>query len=231
MTPSIATAADYADAMLVARRAKNWLFGLLLLILLLQLGLFFTARYAHVLPMDQATPTASAQPASATTFLHDRRAPQLLQYLIGLTDFMGIALALVLASVIYLLLKIMLVGRLIGVSYVTSAYIWCLVLAVLLFPWQAFLNNQNFTGDMRIPGVLYTWNELVQFARFPNDNIQNAILKWARFVAFPLASVIILLTVQTGSSKGLRKALGEEVDTSTAADTLNVSPPHDSPTL
>ena len=40
-----AVAADYADAMLVARRAKNWLVFFLSLILLIQLGVFFAARY------------------------------------------------------------------------------------------------------------------------------------------------------------------------------------------
>src|SRR5690606_19841232 len=42
---TIATAADYADAMITARRAKNWLFGILLLILLAQLAIFFTVAF------------------------------------------------------------------------------------------------------------------------------------------------------------------------------------------
>src|SRR5205823_5468557 len=41
---ALAIAADYADAMMVARRAKNWLFLVLLLVLLIQLALFFVAR-------------------------------------------------------------------------------------------------------------------------------------------------------------------------------------------
>ena len=71
-----------------------------------------------------------------------------------------IILIIVLAIVILLIAKIMLVGRLIGVAQVTSAFIWCVFLVVLLFPWQAFLQNTDFTGDFKIPGVLYTWNEL-----------------------------------------------------------------------
>jgi len=46
---TIATAADYADAMITARRAKNWLLTLLLLILLAQLAIFFVARYTDAL--------------------------------------------------------------------------------------------------------------------------------------------------------------------------------------
>src|SRR5688572_32827768 len=44
MADPIATAADYADAIMTARRAKNTLFLLLLLILLAQLALFFLGR-------------------------------------------------------------------------------------------------------------------------------------------------------------------------------------------
>ena len=40
--PAIATAADYADALLTARRAKNLLLLVVFLILLVQLAIFFT---------------------------------------------------------------------------------------------------------------------------------------------------------------------------------------------
>ena len=40
----IATAADYADAMLTGRRAKNILFLMLLLMLLGQIAIFFVLR-------------------------------------------------------------------------------------------------------------------------------------------------------------------------------------------
>ena len=46
---SIATAADYADALLVARTARNWIFTALLVMLLAQMGLFFVYRYSHAL--------------------------------------------------------------------------------------------------------------------------------------------------------------------------------------
>src|SRR5437763_8392840 len=58
----LATAADCADTLLVARRARNWIFGLLLFILLLQLALFFTARYSHALDRFKANNDTSATP-------------------------------------------------------------------------------------------------------------------------------------------------------------------------
>src|SRR5688500_15899427 len=92
MADSIATAADYADAIMTARRAKNTLFLLLLLILLAQLALFFLGRNDVVDLSDTGEVTAAAtietptttQPA--TTELKTRFKPRdVLEYLVGLT--------------------------------------------------------------------------------------------------------------------------------------------------
>lgn len=210
---SIATAADYADALICARRAKNWLFLLILLILLVQLAIFFLWRYdvfsRPAPPAVQKAATRVAQvattaPAVASSTTQDL-AESFCQYLTGLADFAGIVLAIVLALVTLLIVQIMLVGRLIGVGRVTGAFIWTLVLCVLLFPWQAFLGAYAF----KIPGVLYTWQELITNARFHNLTLPETILHWARFVGFPIVALILLLAIQVKSTRGLRQALGE----------------------
>jgi hypothetical protein len=241
MPPSnIATAADYADAMMIARRAKNTLFQLLLLMLILQIATFFVARTTnYVLPAatdnsslaGTVTPTtapttqgsiaaAMSDPATRATM-----AGQVLRYVTALIDFLGILLIVVLAMVILLIAKIMLVGRLIGVAQVTSAFIWCVFLVVLLFPWQAFLQNTDFTGDFKVPGVLYTWGELTHptlGAKFQGASVYETGLRWARFVGFPVVAIILLLVVQAKSSRGLRAALGES-ELETGASDLQIS--------
>ena len=226
MADTIATAADYADAMMTARRAKNLLFLLLLLMLLIQLGVFLVARYTDVIFPAAATSTgdvaalplpttnesgAPAQVEVAVTTASepapsDRRfAADLGRYLIGATGFLGTVFSVVFAAVLLLIVMIMLVGRLIGVSRVTSAFIWSILLAVFLFPWQAFLDPMEF----KIPGVLYTWEELARSGRFAGQFSPEGYLKWARFVGFPVVAVVILMLVQVKSSRGLRQALGE----------------------
>jgi len=211
-TSIIATAADYADAMLVARRAKKWLFLLLLLMLLVQITMFVLYR-ADVIKLTPQAPAVARAIATAPTTIPAAPSTQnkvelLLIYLIGLTDFLGIVLAVVLALILLLIINIMLVGRLIGVSRMTSAFCWALLLIVLLFPWQAFLGDFAF----KIPGVLYTWDELRLFAKFgmttPADGFE-LMLKWARFVAFPVIAIIIALRIQLKSNRGLRQAFGE----------------------
>ena len=250
-TATIAVAADYADAMMTARRAKNWLFILLLLVLLVQLTVFFLLRF-HVIRLggeaSVTVPTgvevstqpadSSTQPSDGTTqavaaetetttksFLVD----DVLRYVIPVTDFLGVTLAVVLGIVLLLLVTIMLVGRLIGVSHVTSAFIWCVLLTAMMFPWQAFLlgtyrparppsdmssggaDRYRFESDppFKIPGALYTWEELRRDYNFDHDNWLQDGLKWVRFAAFPVLALLLLLMVQAKSSRGLKFALGE----------------------
>jgi hypothetical protein len=159
---------------------------------------------ATSMPLDPSLVTSSPLPSNAIDAM---------QYAVGLTGFLGITLSIVLAVVLLLLEMIMLVGRLVGVSRVTGAFIWSIVLIVLLFPWQAFLADAHFASDFKIPGVLYTWAELVKFAKIDvggnNPGLEARILHWGRFVAFPLLTIIITLMIQVKSNRGLREALGE----------------------
>ena len=252
-TATIAVAADYADAMMTARRAKNWLFILLLLVLLTQLTIFFLLRF-RVLKLDSdvsvslpervdiapsTQPEGATQPASDTTQpaladvdVDTRRASfgvaDVLRYVIPVTDFLGVTLLVVLAVVLLLIVTIMLVGRLIGVSHVTSAFVWCVLLAVMVFPWQAFLLGTyrpaqsgrdaspgladargHSDPTFKIPGALYTWEELRRDYSFENLSTSQSILKWARFAGFPILALLLLLMVQAKSSRGLKYALGE----------------------
>jgi hypothetical protein len=202
MAASLANSADYADALLSARRAKDILVGLLLLVLLFQIGLFFTARYK----ID----------------LSHSAWGDVLKYSIGLTNFLGVILPIVLAVILLLIVLIMLLGRLLGVSHVVSAFIACVVLAVLLFPWQTLLVNQMDVHDnFIIPGVLYTWPDLLARARLHPDALSLNSLFWARFVGWPVAAVLIVISIQWKSAAGLRAAL---IPTSKTID-IPVTPP------
>jgi hypothetical protein len=192
--------------------------------LLLQLGTFFVAHSTNLILPDATTPSMAdtlspaTMPTTAPTTMPASIAnakqllPSVLRYLTAIIDFLGIVLILVLAVVLMLIVKIMLVGRLIGVARVTSAFVWCVFLALLLFPWQAFLQNTDFSGDFKLPGVLYTWSELIHptaGAKFSSSDFNQSILRWACFVGWPVIALILLLVVQAKSSRGLRAALGE----------------------
>jgi hypothetical protein len=212
--PSIAVAADYAEALLVARRAKNALVGFLALVIVVQIALA-AMKLGGVMPEAFRAPAettqlaAVAQPATAPAEGNLRWAP-VFQYAVELTHFAGTVLVIALALVLLLIANIMLVARLIGVGQSTSAFAWSILLVILLLPWQGFWPSADpVAAGFRVPGVLYIWSELVHLhgEQFMSD---GAVLRWARWVAFPLVAVILLLTIQLKSRRGLRKALGED---------------------
>jgi hypothetical protein len=221
ISTTLAIAADYADAIAVARRAKNWCFLLLLLVLMAQFAVFLTARLDRPImaSAEQTIAPASQPDSSATTANPANRWPAAMEYVIDVTDFLGIVVAVVLAVVMLLLVGIMLVGRLVGVAHMTGAFVGTAVLVVLLFPWQAFLNQSASLGapDVRIPGVLYTWPELVRQFAFANTPIPEAMLHWARFVGWPAAALIVLAGTQVRANRGLAMSLGETDVTTSAA--------------
>lgn len=196
--PAIATAADYADAMISARRALRIVGLILLLTLLGQLTIFFLIRF-DVLKLPTAS-EAATMPSATPTYLWE--------YLGIASLFLGITLTIVMSFILLLLLNIMLVGRLIGVGRVTSAYIWCLVLVLLLFPWQALL-----TKGYLFPGVLYTWGELTHpdlGAKFVAKDAFANIVHWGRYAFWPFIAVVILIIVLVKAGRGMKQALGED---------------------
>lgn len=206
----MASSADHAEALLAARRGRNFLTGLLLFLLLAQLALFFTARYSQILATTMGSTT---QPSSVRI--------DLLHYAISLSGFVGLVSSLLLSAVLLLVINIMLVSRSLGLGPVVRAFLMSLVLLLLLFPWQAFLNNATLTAtEFKIPGVLYTWEEISRHARFVADSWTMRLLRWSRFVGFPVVAMVLLTLIIRRSSKGIRLALGEEKSPLTA-----VAPP------
>ena len=65
------------------------------------------------------------------------------------------------------ILQVQLVARLVGTGRVVGGLVWAVVVALLLFPWQAVLNNPAINADaaadaigLKVPGVVYTWAEV-----------------------------------------------------------------------
>lgn len=197
---SLAVAADYADALASLRRAKNWVFLLLLLCLLGQAAIFLLVHYGVLKPYA-ASATGGAATAGTSVAL--------LRYLVGLTDFVGIILAALLFVDLLLITLIMVVGRLVGVGRLSSALIWSVVLGVFLFPWQAFLNWQWLSEGLQLPGVLFTWYELIAPRVHQPQDFRVSLLLWGRFIIYPLVAILVLLVIQARGTRGLRMALGE----------------------
>lgn len=226
---SLASFADYADALLIARKAKNVALGVITLMLLGQMTLFFIWRSSTSTSSTTSTSTANAvsvpstTPATEpTTLPANQSAPQtppapsqkprqIAHYLLGLTSFITLTAAIVALVDMALILFIQLIGRLLGTANITRSFFLMVILTVMLFPWQAFLNDANLSNvDFKIPGVLYSWTELNLNARFEGQGFWISTLRWMRFVGFPLIALGIVFVIHMNSAKALRLALGEE---------------------
>jgi hypothetical protein len=192
ITPDDTPPSDFAAALGTTMRIRSWLVLLLLLVLLGELTLFFLYRYVD-----------AWQP----------RVVDLLKYCMGVIEFAGVCMGLLLMVDLLVALNIVLAGRLGGAVHLVRALVWSTIAAILLFPWQAFLANEQFTSSaFKIPGVLYTWQELTVRARWNSAslNIWQALLFWARFVGFPAAAVVVLAAVQfhSGRARGSSSKIG-----------------------
>lgn len=200
----VSVAADYADALLVARRVKRTMLLLLALILVFQIAMFALAQWTDLLHVS----AAASQPAALTT----ANWPDIFHYLSSASMFGAVLFGIVLLATLGLTIHIMLVGRLIGVALVVRAFVLAVLLLALMFPWQTLLVTQGLGhADFVPPGVLVTWREIQErVLPQPAMNGSAAVLYWARFLGMPVVSMIILLLVQKRSGHGLRLALGEE---------------------
>lgn len=213
-TTPLAVAADYADALMTARRAKNLLFLFILAILLIQVAVFCLAKF-NVIVVVPAESVATTQPAAKTNLA------AIVSYAIPVLNFAGVAFSIILTVVMLLLVTIMLVGRLIGVSNVTGAFIWGVLLVVLMLPWQTLFISQ---GDYPVagasasvveqpafkwPGALYTYAELKNDYADKPTTIDGHIWHWGRYAGLPALALLVLLLVQLKSGRGLSYALGE----------------------
>ncbi len=195
---------DYGEALVAARRVKTALVLALMALVLIQVALFFVARHTHLLqePLDLAGTDAAMHRKLAT----------LARYATSAIDLLGIVVAIILAVVLQSITHIMLTARLPGVARLFRAFVWSVGLALLLFPWQSFFGGLRMDStDLQIPGILYTWPELIASARFGIDSpvaFEVAFSKWARFAGFPFGAILIALTIQVLSTRGLRQAAG-----------------------
>lgn len=201
----ISVAADYADALLVARRVKRTMLLLLAMILVAQIAIFCLAQFTNILQVGTA-PTSQPGTITAANW------PDIFHYVSAVSLIGSVIFGAVLLATLLLTIHIMLVGRLIGVALVVRAFVLAVLLFVIMFPWQTLLFTETLgKSDFVPPGVLYTWRE-IQTRVVPHAEMdgKTSILFWARFLAMPIAAMIVVLLVQKRSGKGLKLALGEE---------------------
>jgi hypothetical protein len=112
---------------------------------------------------------------------------------------------LIVTVVLYVLamffnLMVSLVGRLGGIRHISRAFFLSVIVLVLIIPWQIVVSS-------RVPGVLYTLPELLNWMAGKNESTANMVLYYLRFSGYWLVFFLLLLTCQLRSARWTKSIL------------------------
>ncbi len=102
--------------------------------------------------------------------------------------------------VLFITLLVVLMGQAPGVAQLTRSLIWSILLVFMFLPWQ------YFARDFPIPGVIYSYNELLRLiephvtgAAVPRFQV---FLLYGRFIVWPLIGLFVLLITAERFARG-----------------------------
>ncbi len=112
---------------------------------------------------------------------------------------------LIVTVVLYVLamffnLMVSLVGRLGGIRHISRAFFLSVIVLVLIIPWQTLVGS-------RVPGVVYTLPELLNWMASKNENVVNAVLYYLRFSGYWLVFLLLVLISQLRSARWTKSIL------------------------
>ncbi len=233
---------EYADALHPVRLARNILFVLLVIGLLVPLAGFVILTFTDLMEPGlreyyQAGPAAAPDapreripqarvsdaqtPAAPATQTGEPSAPaeapvdiesgaRTWRGVLGVAMEVAKAMLPILAALLmmaaFFASLLSLVGRLGGAKGFIGATLWALILLALLLPW-----SRIFPG-MYVTGAPYTLYELLSGTAEVNGwagdpvSLWDRIVYYARFVAYPILALAVLLVVHLRFARGYRTA-------------------------
>jgi len=126
---------------------------------------------------------------------------------VPLTQILGLLAVSSQSIVVFITLLLILISGAPGVANTTRALIWSVLLVFMVMPWQ------YFARDFPIPGVLYGYNEMLNYIA-PLVAPDRAPTRWqgmlivARFIIWPMITLLALLITSERFRAGLMLAIG-----------------------
>jgi hypothetical protein len=115
------------------------------------------------------------------------------------------------AIIVFVTLLVVLVAQAPGVAQITRSLIWSVLLLFMFLPWQ------YFARDFPIPGVIYSYTELlnfigphVVFEPMAGEHIYGyqVWLVYGRFIVWPIVGLLALLITSERYRAGVMIAIG-----------------------
>ena len=108
--------------------------------------------------------------------------------------------------VVFITLLVVLVAQAPGVAQITRSLIWSILLLFMFLPWQ------YFARDFPIPGVIYSYKELLRLIEphVTGEHVARyqTFLLYGRFVAWPIVGLFVLLITSERFRAGIMIAIG-----------------------
>jgi hypothetical protein len=216
---------DYGVALRTLRSARGWLGFLLLTCVILQFvgfALMFWTQQPYKNMRPERTSAAVGPVTSApVTVEEDPFYPGTTQsrelnvrnqwdtsytMLVPVTQLAALIAVTSQSIVVFITLLVVLVAQAPGVAQITRSLIWSILLLFMFLPWQ------YFARDFPIPGVIYSYKELLRLIEphVTGEHVARfqVYLLYGRFVVWPLIGLFVLLITSERFRAGIMIAIG-----------------------
>ncbi|HUO10595.1 MAG TPA: hypothetical protein VM008_19995 [Phycisphaerae bacterium] len=215
---------DYGVALRTLRSARGWLGFLLLACVIMQfvgfaLMCWTQQPYKNMRPEKVGSTPAATSPVVAVE--EDPFYPGSVQsrqlnvrnqwdtiytMAVPVTQLAALIAVASQSIVVFITLLVVLVAQAPGVAQITKGLIWSILLLFMFLPWQ------YFARDFPIPGVIYSYKELLRLIE-PHVTGEHVarfqiFLLYGRFVAWPLIGLFVLLITSERFRAGIMIAIG-----------------------
>lgn len=220
---------DYGVALRTLRSGRSWLSVMLVCCLIAQfIGfaiMWWTPQpYGGMKPqwanwMQAATQPAASQPTSAFAGTPETRHLNVrdqwaMAYTIAvpITQLGSLMAVCSQAIIIFVSLLVVLVAQAPGVAQITRSLIWSVLVLFMFLPWQYFARDFPNPGDFPIPGVIYSYTEMLQRIgpHMVGDKVYpfDLWMIYGRFIAWPILGALAMLVTGERFRAGIMIAIG-----------------------
>ncbi len=189
-------ALQYGKAMCSLRFAKNILWLLVILAILTQAACFSLVNFVGVIDDMPGIGVVSDKAPDEDQIKTATNWYNAMNWILPTSKFLGLVAATLLVMVLSQSMKIALLGRLAGIPGLVSAFLWSLILLMLIIPWQ-------IVGGEIVRGTLYNMGTLVKETKNVLEAWGAKDVTWfdntvyyIRMIAMPAVAILICLLIQ-----------------------------------
>ena len=197
---------------------KNLFMLLLLLGLVGTVSSFIAVEFLEVIdplyaprPTTQTAPSEEAVSKTADKLFSASDWEKVLRWGTTASQFLAFVSAILAVLGFMFAVKLAIVGRLGGIAGFMSAFLWSLVLLVIVTPWQHILTAMYVSGgEYNIFGATYSLQDIIRAktTRVLWDAsgvpLSDLIVYYARFLAYPGVALLVWLVVMVKFARGYK---------------------------